>query len=68
MVYLVTGLVFMLIGFGNLMTGRLHPERPNSRLSKGLGYVGMVIGLLTLIGGIAQVAGFGPPPVPPAQP
>ncbi len=68
MVYVVTGLVFMLIGFGNLMTGRLHPERPNARLSKGLGYVGMVIGLLTLIGGIAQVAGLMPVAPPPPNP
>jgi hypothetical protein len=68
MVYVVTGLVFILIGSANLLTGRLHPDRPNARLSKGLGYVGIVCGVLTLLGGIAQVAGFGPPPVPPAQP
>jgi len=70
MIYVITGILFILIGSGNLLTGQLHPERPNARLSKGLGYVGIVIGALTLIGGIAQVAGLVTPPVPdpPVQP
>ena len=68
MALIVTGLVFGLIGCGNLAVGRLHPERPNARLSRGMGYVGIACGAITLIAGIAQVAGFGPGPVPPAQP
>ena len=66
MILIVTGIVFILVGSGNLMTGRLHPERPNASLSRGLGYVGIVVGGLTLIGGIAQVAGW--IPEPPNQP
>jgi len=44
MVYVISGLVFALIGFGNLAVGRLHPERPNARLSRGLGIVGIIVG------------------------
>jgi hypothetical protein len=68
MVLIVTGFVFALIGYGNIAVSRLHPERDNAQLTRRLGYVGIGCGVLTLIGGIAQLAGFGPPPVPPAQP
>jgi hypothetical protein len=68
MILIITGLVFSLIGWGNLAMSRLHPDRPNARMTRGLGYVGIICGLLTLIGGIAQVAGLEPPAVPAAQP
>jgi hypothetical protein len=67
MILIVTGLVFTLVGYGNLAMSRLHADRPNARLTRRLGYVGIVCGVLTVIGGIAQVAGFGSPPVPPGQ-
>ncbi len=66
MVYVITGLVFILIGIGNLATGRLHPERPNAETSRRLGYVGIAVGCLILIAGIADLAGL--IPEPPNQP
>jgi len=67
MVLIVTGIVFALVGYGNIVVSGLHADRPNARLTRRLGYVGIGCGVLTLIGGIAQLAGFGPPPLPPAQ-
>ena len=59
------GLVFALIGVGNLATGRLHPERPNAGLSRGLGYVGIVVGVLSFVFGLLQATGvLVPPPIP----
>ncbi len=66
MVYVITGVVFILIGIGNLATGRLHPERANAGTSRRLGYVGIGVGILILIVGIADVAGL--IPQPPKQP
>ncbi len=68
MILIPFGLVFALIGVGNLATGRLHPERPNARLSRGLGYVGIVIGILSFVFGLAQVTGVLVVPTPPAPP
>jgi nitrate/nitrite transporter NarK len=55
MILIVTGLVFIVIGFGNRAVGKLHPERPNASLTLGLGYVGIVIGVITLIGAIVMI-------------
>jgi hypothetical protein len=52
---IVTALVFFVIGWGNLSVGRRHPERANARISRGLGYVGIAIGLIMLIVGIAMI-------------
>ena len=71
MILIPFGLIFALIGVGNLVTGRLHPERPNAGLSRGLGYVGIIIGLLSFVFGIAQATGIlvvPEPPVPAAAP
>ncbi len=65
MILIPFGLVFALIGVGNLATGRLHPERPNAGLSRGLGYVGIVVGMLSFVFGILQATGvLVPPPIP----
>lgn len=66
MILIVTGIVFILLGLGNLAVGRKLADRPNASLTRGLGYVGIGIGLLTLLGGIAQVSGLVPavPPQP----
>ena len=63
---LIFGLVFALIGVVNLVTGRLHPDRPNARMSRGLGYIGIVVGVLSFVFGLLQVTGIlVPPPLPP---
>ena len=64
MILIVTGLVFGLIGWGNLAMGRLHADRPNARLTRGLGYVGIFCGAVFLIVGVAQLAGVTPPAPP----
>ena len=65
MILIPFGLVFALIGVGNLVTGRLHPERANAGLSRGLGYVGIVVGILSFLFGILQATGvLVPPPLP----
>ena len=51
------GLVFTLIGVGNLAIDRLHPETPNAFLSRGLGYVGIVVGLLSFVFGLLTATG-----------
>ena len=64
MILIPFGLIFALIGVGNLATGRLHPERANAGLSRGLGYVGIVVGMLSFIFGILQATGvLVPPPI-----
>ena len=71
MILIPFGLIFALIGVGNLVTGRLHPERPNARLSRGLGYIGIVVGLLSFVFGLLQVSGVlvvPGPPVPATTP
>ncbi len=65
MILIPFGLVFALIGVGNLVTGRLHPERPNASLSRGLGYVGIVIGTLSFVFGLLQATGVLVVPEPP---
>ena len=62
------GLVFAVIGVMNLITGRLHPERPNAFLSRGLGYVGIVVGTLTFVFGLLMATGVLVPPSPPRPP
>ena len=65
LIYAIAGLLIALIGVGNLTTARLHPERPNAGLSRGLGYVGIVIGMLTFVFGLLQATGvLVPPPLP----
>ncbi len=68
MILIPFGLVFALIGVANLTTGRLHPERPNAGLSRGLGYVGIVVGTLSLVFGILQSTGVLVVPEPPNPP
>jgi hypothetical protein len=66
MILIVTGVVFMVIGLVNLKTSQIQADRPNARLTRGLGYVGIVVGVLNLIGGIVQISGLlVPPPVGP---
>ena len=66
MILIPFGLIFALIGVGNLVTGRLHPERPNARISRGLGYVGIIVGLLSFVFGLLMATGvLVPPPLPP---
>ena len=68
-IYAIAGLLIALIGVGNLTTARLHPERANARMSRGLGYVGIVVGLLTFVFGLLQATGvLVPPPQPQPQP
>ena len=50
-----TGLFIALIGGGNLYTGRKHPERINARLLRGMGCVGIVVGLLVSLGGLLSM-------------
>ena len=65
MIYIISGLLFALIGVANLTTGRLHPERPNARLSRGMGYIGIIVGLITFVFGLAIASGvLVPPPLP----
>lgn len=69
LVLIAFGFVFALMGVGNLATGRLHPERPTARLSRGLGYVGVIIGILTLVFGLLMATGvLVPPQLPPGAP
>ena len=49
---IITGVLILLIGVGNLITGRLHPERINARLQRGMGYVGIALGLAITINGV----------------
>ena len=65
MILIPFGLVFALIGVVNLTTSRLHPERPNSSMSRGLGYVGVVVGSLSIVFGILQTTGVLVVPEPP---
>ena len=65
MLLIIFGLIFAVIGVGNLITGRLHPERSNARLSKGLGYVGIVVGVVSFMFGLLTATGvLVPPPLP----
>ena len=65
MFLIIFGLIFAIIGVGNLITGRLHPERPNARLSRGLGYVGIIVGLVSFTFGLLTATGvLVPPPLP----
>ncbi len=59
MTTIFTGLFLALIGGGNLYTGRKHPERINARLLRGMGYVGIVVGLFVTIVGV--ISKFQPP-------
>ena len=68
MIYVVTGLIFTMIGVGNLVTGRLHPERPNARLSRGLGFVGIFVGTAMFIFGLLTATGLVVPPPMPGPP
>ena len=69
MIYAIAGLLIALIGVANLTTARLHPERANAGLSKGLGYVGIIIGTLTFVFGLATATGLiVPPPLPEPPP
>jgi hypothetical protein len=53
---ILTGIFLTLIGWGNLYTGRKHPERINARLLRGMGYVGIVVGMiLTIVGVMAKL-------------
>lgn len=67
-VLILFGLVFAVIGVGNLVTGRLHPERPNAGMSRGLGYVGIVVGTLSFVFGLLTATGVLVPPTPPQPP
>ncbi len=64
----IFGLVFALIGVVNLTTARLHPDRPNSGMSRGLGYIGVVVGSLSIVFGLLQTTGILKPPPEPPQP
>ena len=55
MTAIITGIVVALIGAGNLTTGRMHPERINARLQRGMGYIGLVIGTLIVLNGLVMV-------------
>ena len=55
MTAIITGFVIALIGAGNLTTGRMHPERINARLQRGMGYIGLVIGALIVLNGLVMV-------------
>ena len=55
MTAIITGIVVALIGAGNLTTGRMHPERINARLQRGMGYIGLVIGALIVLNGLVMV-------------
>ena len=68
MILIPFGLVFALIGVVNLTTARLHPERPNSGMSRGLGYIGVVVGSLSIVFGLLQATGVLKPPPPPEPP
>jgi hypothetical protein len=68
MILIVTGIVFALVGYGNLAMSRLHADRPNARLTRSLGFVGIGCGLITLIAGIGQLTGLIPAAPPRAGP
>ena len=55
MILIITGVVFILFGLGNRAMARLHPERPNAQFTGRLGYVGIVVGVITLLAAIAMI-------------
>ena len=62
MATIISGLVIALIGGLNLVTGRMHPDRINARLQRGMGYVGLAVGLLVALGGVFMLMVPNPPP------
>jgi hypothetical protein len=52
MMMIVFGTVMAFIGLANLKTSQMHPERINSGIQRGLGYVGITCGVISILCGL----------------